>query len=264
MKRLLSIVSVLLIMTMLCVCVFANGPQYVCDMSGILGGDEGAQLESKLSSLSESYDMDFVVVTTDTLDGKSTMEYADDFYDEHGYRESGILLLVSFENREIWISTAGDGIYIFTDAGIDAMLDNIVPYFSDGDWYGGFNEYAALCEDYYIHARDDAPYDVDDMPKEKNGFDMINVIAPVGIGIAAGFIATGVMKSKLKSVHFEKQANNYIKGGSFELTQQRDIFLYSTITKTPKPQNNNNGHSGGSSVHMSGGGISHGGGGRGF
>ena len=265
MKKFIAIFSALIMITALTVGAAASD-KLLCDNSGILSSDEAQSLSQRLNEVSESCDMDVVIVTTDSSDGKTSRDYADDYYDQNGYgrgeANSGILLLVNFEESDVWISTAGDAIYIFTDAGIEAMLDNIVPYLSDGDWYGGFNEYISLCEDYYIHAKEGSPYDTDDMPKEENGFDMANLLVPIGIGIAAGFITTGAMKSKLKSVHFETRANNYIKSGSYELTHERDIFLYSTVTKTPKPQDNN--RSGGSSIHTSSGGVSHGGGGRGF
>ena len=68
------------------------------------------------------YDMDIVIVITDDVKGKSSMDFADDFYDDNGYGigfdSSGLLFLVNMEDREVWISTAGTAIKVFTDARI--------------------------------------------------------------------------------------------------------------------------------------------------
>ena len=54
-------------------------------------------------------------------------------------------------------------------------------------------------------------------------------------GIVLSLIVVGTMKSKLKTVRFQAAANNYVKAGSMNLTESRDIFLYNTMTKTILP-----------------------------
>jgi len=43
----------------------------------------------------------------------------------------------------------------------------------------------------------------------------------------------------MKTVRKENYAQNYIKDGSFNLSISRDIFLFSRVTKTAKPKNDN-------------------------
>ena len=45
------------------------------------------------------------------------------------------------------------------------------------------------------------------------------------------------MKSKLKTVRFQAAASNYMKNGSLNITESRDLFLYNTVTRTAKPKN---------------------------
>lgn len=54
---------------------------------------------------------------------------------------------------------------------------------------------------------------------------------------------------------------NYMKRGSLNVTESRDLFLYKTFTRTAKPKNNS---SSGSSMHTSSSGSTHGGGGGKF
>ncbi len=57
------------------------------------------------------------------------------------------------------------------------------------------------------------------------------------VGLVISLIVTGVMRSKMKSVRFERAARNYIRTGSMNVTRSHDTYLYSHVTKTPKPQN---------------------------
>ena len=50
-----------------------------------------------------------------------------------------------------------------------------------------------------------------------------------------------IKRSKLKSVRMERTACNYERAGSFKVTNQRDSFLYSNITRIPRPQNTGGG-----------------------
>lgn len=61
----------------------------------------------------------------------------------------------------------------------------------------------------------------------------------IGAGVVIGLIAVLVMKSNLRSVRFRSGAGEYVTPGSFRLTASQDIFLYKTVTRIEKPQNNN-------------------------
>ncbi len=65
----------------------ARGDVY--DQAGLFNGIEADQLLGKAEELSEKWERDFVVVTASDTEGKSTREYADDFYDEKGYGTTG-------------------------------------------------------------------------------------------------------------------------------------------------------------------------------
>ena len=87
---------------------------------------------------------------------------------------------------------------------------------------------------------------------------LILIAGSLIVGLIAALIVTGSMKSKLKSVRPQPDARQY--SGELKLTLANDIFLYRTITKSPRPtQNSSSGSRGGSSVHTSSSGRSHGG-----
>lgn len=63
---------------------------------------------------------------------------------------------------------------------------------------------------------------------------VIAVCISVVVGIIIGFIGSGIMKSKLTSVRYQSGAADYIVPDSFKLNDSRDVYLYSTVTKTER------------------------------
>lgn len=245
-----------------------EGAARLVDMADLLDESEEDKLLAKLNEISVRQQLDIVVVTTDTLGGKTPMEYADDFYDENDYgfgsERDGILLLVSMEDRDWRISTTGYGITVFTDAGMDYLSKQFLPYLSDGDYVGAFQKFATECDDFITQAKAGQPYDTYNYPKEPFAFGYHMGISLL-IGFVSALVITLLMKSKMKSVRFQPAAAEYIKNGSMRVTESRDLFLYSHVDRRAKPKNDSSSHSSsGSHTHSSSSGRSHGGGGGKF
>ncbi len=243
----------------------AEGAPRLIDEADLLSDSEESALLGSLDEISERQKMDIVVVTENSLEGKSAMEYADDFYDENGYGfgegRDGILFLVSMEERDWHISTRGYGITTVTDAGREYMSGQLKEDLSGGEYAAAFMAFAGLCDDYITQARNGEPYDVGNLPKEPFWFGGCLGIS-LGIAFVISLIVTGVMKSKLKTVHSQSGADTYVKRGGLKLTKENDLFLYRHIDRREKPKEEES--AGGSDTHTSSSGATHGGGGGKF
>ena len=235
------------------------------DMAELLSDSEKTALLAKLDEISERQQADIVVVTVDTLDGMTPMEYADDFYDYFGYgfgeNNDGVLLLISMEDRDWWITTTGYGITAITDAGIEYISEKFLSDLSDGEYAEAFTTYAELCDEFFTQAKTGEPYDVGHMPKEPFNFAWCLAGALV-VGYVVAAIVTGRMKRQLETVRFQSAAGNYIKENSMNVAESRDLFLYTHVDRRLKPKETSS--SGGSSTHTSSSGTTHGGGGGKF
>lgn len=257
-KRLHTLMLCLLMLVSLVLPVSAAEPYRVVDLAGLLTDSEISQLADRLDVISDTWDMDVVIVTTNDLQGRDASAYADDYYDYNGYGEDGILLLVSIQDRQWAVSTCGYGIYVFTDAGIDYMAEQFVDDLSAGNYATAFETFAACCEDYLMQAAVDEPYDERDLPG--NSFRLGKRLAvSFGVGLLAALIAVGVMYSQLKSVR-SQNASHYVRSGGLRLTASRDLFLYAHVDRRKRETSS----SGGSSTHRSSSGRSHGGRSGGF
>lgn len=236
------------------------------DEPDLLTGSEESELIEKLENICSQKQMEVVVAAFETIGNYTPMEYADDFYDYNGYgygeNRDGLILIIVMDTSDWWISTRGSAITAFTDAGIDYIGKQIVPYLSDGDYYGAFSRFAEQCVVFIDQANAGDPYDTHNLPKAPFDKGMALVIAVV-IGFIVGKIYTGSLKGQLKTVQAQRAAANYVKDGSMNVTSSRDFFLYRNVTRTAK-ESSSSGSGGGSSTHTSSSGAAHGGGGGKF
>lgn len=225
-------------------------PPRLVDNAGLLSQAEADSLRATLDQYSEELNFDIVVVTTNTLDGKTPRDYADDYFDYNGYgygaNRDGALFLryINGSSKEVWLSTSGEGIKAIRDADIESIFDDM-----EDDIRA--NRYGAA---FQVLAQD-----VRDEVLDYRSYDTIWIFVGLAVGLGVGLIATNAMRSSLKSVRQQRYAGSYIKGNSVNITEARDIFLYRTVSRVAKPKESSGG---GSSTHTSSSGRSHGGGGR--
>ena len=277
MKKCCSLMLALLLLLGLSLTAYgAEEPlDYVEDYAGLLTGEEEELLQQQLYECMEALQLDIVIVTTYGTDGKGVQVFADDFYDSNGYgygsQRTGILLLLDMEAREWYMSTCGEAIYMFTDYGLEQLGEAIFPWLADGAYYWAFHTWLEELEPYVDAYRAGSPVDgyvPPDAYESPYGDEIYHYDDHVGItirpfptalviGLAAAVIAIFVMRGKMNTAKLQRGAADYLKDGSFHLRQRSDMFLYSRVSRQAKPKNNSSG--GGSSVHRSSGGISHGG-----
>lgn len=238
------------------------------DKADLLSASEEEELLGLLDEISERQQVDVVVITTDTLEGYSAMAYADDIFDYCGYgfgaNRDGVLLLVSMEDRDWWISTCGYGITAFTDAGIENLSEMFLPYLSDGDYFKAFKTYAEQCDNYITQAKVGEPYDVGNLPKAPFNIGKVAGISVIA-GLAVGLIVVLIMRGQLKSVRLKGSASDYTCPGSLRILDRHENFRTKTVTRIKKPEpSRSSGGGGGSSTHTSSSGTTHGGGGGKF
>lgn len=247
----------------------------IVDGAELLTDDEVSVLSDLLDEISTRQQMDIVVMTSDDLQGYDTAtECADELYDYCGYGygddKDGIMLFISMDDRDWAISTCGRAIEVFGEYDCDYIADEIVPYLSDGDYAAAFELFAQLCDQFITNGSVDDPYDDDykddDYYNDYRDFTIPSerlspmwILGSIVIGVLVAVFVVGIMRSKLKTVRFQAAASSYVKLGSMQITDSSDLYLYRTMSRTPRPKSNDNSSSGGGGIHMSSSGTMHGG-----
>lgn len=254
---------------------------YVYDYANLLTTEEEDALQKSAEFCENKWNMNFLVVTTDDAEGKSSREYADDFYDERfpeSSEEDGVLYLIDMENREIYLSTCGEAIRYLTDSRIDSILDEAYEYATAGEYYGTFATFFLRTDEYLAQGipSDQYHYDIETGETDyyNDSYDKTAQLTTLEFAIAlavaavaavgtCGFIK-GKYQLKFEDFHYDAYTDSEIR-----LYLKEDRLVNSFVTHRRIPRNNTVSRSGGgggsrSSVHRSSGGRSHGGGGRKF
>lgn len=238
------------ILYMVCLSVTASADEYeqydftypyVIDDAGLIENDK--ELSERLEDIGSEYNLDIVIVTVDSLGGKTATEFADDFYDYNDYDDDGILFLIGMEYRDWAISTKGKCISAFNDNIQQEMISEMRYSLSNNDFEAAFDIFADSCED-TLHS-----------------FKVMGIVIPLGVAVVVGLIAaiivTMIFKRQLTSVNFQRNADSYVERNSIRVTQSQNIFLYKTLSKTRRESSSSGGS--GSSTHTSSSGSTHGG-----
>ena len=236
-------------------------------------------LLAQLDEVSERQECDVVVVTVYSLDGKTPMAYADDFFDYNGYgygeNDDGILYLLSMEERDQAYSTYGFAIPAFTDAGQDYIFEMMKNDLKHDRWFDAFQTYIPLCDEFLTAARNGNPMDVDNLPMtpEDRRYVIIFlcVFGAIGFGICA-LIASSIVKKLVNKtssggINRYAMAHEYAVPNSLHFTRADQTFIDRRVSKSARPKETSSGGysgGGGSSTHSSSSGRSHGGSSRKF
>ncbi len=236
---------------------------FIVDMAGVLPDSERDDLQNRLLDISNKHMVLASMVIIDSDTDYSSLSCAEDIRD-YGYYGGGtqgdcVMLYVNLYTRDWVISTKGYGIDSFTDAGIQYVGEQIAPYLKDADYYKAGCKFVEVFDDFMIRYENGDPFDVDDLPKAP--FPVFkNILIAIAVGLVIGLIYILILKGQLKSVAPNESATDFVVKGSVNINEKKDIYLYRTVSKTPKQSSS----SGGSSTHTSSSGSRSGGGGGKF
>ncbi len=232
------------------------------DNAELLTSEEKSALLDSLNSISTRHQSNVAILTVDDHNGP-IQDYADDYFDYNGfqadYNGSGILFMLSMDDREWAISTHGTAAYVFTDYGQEELMDEMLPYLGDGDYYDAFQKFIEVSERYYTLYEEGTAYDYGYKDTSPSALRKAFLICLV-IGLIIGVIPILCMAGALTSVKANDSAAGYQIHNGLHMAMHKDTYLRSSTTRTKIPENDSRSSGGGgSSFHTSSSGSSHGG-----
>ncbi len=283
MRKLLKLIilSSLLGLMFLSLCAFDKNGQKVFDYANVLSNSDIEEITNAFKARNDAYGLDFVMVTTNDAEGKSAMEYADDFYDQGGFgydsERSGVLLLIDFDNRQVHISTSGRALEEINDIEIEKILDAAYEYMGDEDYknvclaFLDATIYAFTSSDYddisysdYMESQPQSdwlsPVFGDSHPDSAAYYfrkPYVSIPVSAIIALILVLIIAHARKAKMTDGN-----STYMDKSTLAIRNQSDVFLGRHTVKRRIDKGDGGSHGG--SSHMSSGGFSHGGGGRSF
>ena len=251
--------KLLLLCLTLIIIIPAAAQERIVDNAGLLSAGQKQNLGNLLSSISSKYNFDLVIVTERNIGNTSPKVYAGDFFDYNGYgfgsARDGCLFLHVTDSRDIYFSTSGRGIEILNSRAQNKMSGGAAKQLREGNNYEAYLGFLNDWEEFL---------ELDTYSRSYNFFHQWNILIVIiawALAFLIGLIIVSSWKSQMNTVFPKRQAADYMVSGSLAFKENKDTFLYSTVTKTKRQQQTSSSSSG-SKTHISSSGRTHGGGGR--
>lgn len=241
-----------------------NANEKVYDFAELLTEEEEKEIYQSVNEFIRSANLDLGIVTIDKNNKFNAQEYAQDFYDynDFGFDEvhSGILLLIDMDTREVYMSTTGEAITLYSDHRIQKIVDDISTYLTDKQYFKAIIKFVTIVDNYDkigLPSTNDTKYVIgEDGTISKKIPWLFFILCPV----IATIIVMGILIYKNKLVKKATSSREYLNKDSVDIKLESDQFLGSSVSKVPVSHSS----SGGSSTSSGSSGVSHGGGGSKF
>lgn len=222
--------------------------QYVYDYAGLLTNSEKASLENLAANLSAERGIAFIILTTNSTEGKSIKKYMSDFVDHNavGYEsESGSTAIISLDmqNRDVYLAGFGKAETYLDYERLEKIRNKVTPVLSEGNYNYGFEQFI---EQAHYYSGYEPGFNPDNL-LYKFWFQLL-----VSVGVAA--IAVIIMIAN-RGGRVTVNNNTYIDSDNSGVTNARDTYITTHISKVKRPSNNNK-SGGGFGGGVSGGGRS--------
>ena len=149
----------LLLCTLLLCCAAAAELSRVADRAGLLTSAQVSALNDRCRELSEKYDLDVIIATTNDSRGMELGMYAADLVDYNSFRKDNIILVIAMDQRKYVCVTTGRGIDAFSDQALNAIYDAMESDMRAGRYYSACSTYLTRSEgiiDAYANGRPDS------------------------------------------------------------------------------------------------------------
>lgn len=218
---------------------------YFYDYAGLVTDDEYYEIESELARISDEYGFDTVIYTAESLGGDTADDYVRNVTDQLVKNQDGIMFLICPEDRDYSFYAFGEvDKHVITPVILDDLADDVISYVRDGkdDYYSAFKRFAARSEEEYIYVIENG---------NRSKFTAKHILIAVSVGLLIALITVGIMSSSMKTIRSQTSADRYSANGGLKLRVSRDIFLYTSVTRTKiessSSSSSGGGHSGSTS-----------------
>lgn len=210
----------------------------IYDEIGLLTDDESFELNELAQDITEQYQCEVSIVIVEDKGDDNIIDYTKYIYHEYGYGygedKSGLMLLISMEERDYALFAYGYGNVAFTDYGKNVLEDNyLLPQLGKDNYYDAFSTYLNQTAVFLNMAKEGTAFDVNTDEDEGESF-LIKIAIVIFVPLLIAGIVCFIFLQQMKTAVAQKGAKNYISDEGVNLTMRADEFLYRTETRTKK------------------------------
>lgn len=245
------------VLVLLCLLMLASSAlatNRVADKANLFSPSDLSTISQLCDTISEQYDIDCVVATTNDSRGMSAGMYAADLVDYNGFKKDNVILVIAMDQRKYVAVTTGSCEYTLSDDRLEEIYDAMESSMKNGRYASAVKTALNRIERYLQMGPDKAA-----LPHHGEGVtERVGKAAVYAVPVALiiGWIIAAVQKGKMNTMRRQEQAVNYTDG--VRLNVSRDIYLYTTTVRRRIEQKSSSGGGGGftgsSGTHHGGGG----------
>ncbi len=244
MKKILSLLLAFLLFFALALPSFAETESpdhgWVFDQAEVLTEAQETSLNQKAQTLWGKYGVELFLFFADSYPGSYVEDGSVSVWNQYAAVPDGGVFYIAFDTSEWNMKGFGKMKEVYSEDLLDWLEEDCIPLLSDGNYAEAVARFLEITETALEMEAAGEPYKT-----PFSWFSSLLVALALGFGIAG--IVVLIFRGQLKSVAPKYTAGDYIKAGSMNVTVRRDLYLYHTTTRVPKPKNNSGGgRSGGS------------------
>lgn len=244
----------------------AQSNQHIYDKAGLLSTSEQEDLEQMCIDYGSDAGIDIKILTHNDKNALYAEDYIEDFEDQLP-TEDRVYLLIDMYNRVVFMEGYGKAETYIHSKRIDAIIEEISPDLSDGNYYNACQTYikrsaAYMSDDSELNYDHDytagtpqsndpnAPYYDETIPDKyySSSDKVVNLITNVWfqllVAVIIGAVTVSIMAYR-SGGRMTAGSSNYIQQNDSGLIGRRDDYVRTQVTRVRKPKNDTNSHGGG-------------------
>lgn len=234
----------------------------VFDYANLFRQEEAERLQKEAVRLREELKAEFIVLTIEDAKGLTAKENADEFYVSQGFGqsfdESGAVVLLDMDNREIYLGTYGIMIRVITDQRLETVLNAAWPDAADGDYASAALVMLGECERYVHQGIVAGQYNYNQETGRIEVYHTIRwyeaCVAAAVSALIAGMVCLGVCRRyRMQGRDKREDRLAYQDSNYVQIQPSSDQLLHTAVHHTVIPRNHHSSgrSSGGSSSRRS-------------
>lgn len=230
----------------------AANPSSLADGAQLLKGSERIAVLNEIGSIEKKYGVRLAVVTVKTTNNVKIGDYANQLLDStyKDGKNGSMVLVLAMDTRDYYLATDTAMRQRISDkGGIPALEEKFLPLLKKNQYADAFKAYAVETGELlaYYEANGEA-YDPQDQ------FSLTALVIALVLGIGGGFLIRRYLISTMSNVAPALAASAYLDEDSFDLMEKEDTFLFMTVSRTPKANDDSDRHDSTDDNHGGGGG----------
>lgn len=228
----------------------AANPSSLADGAQLLKGSERIAVLNEIGSIEKKYGVRLAVVTVKTTNNVKIGDYANQLLDSTYKDGKNGSMVLAMDTRDYYLATDTAMRQRISDkGGIPALEEKCLPLLKEKKYADAFKAYALetgeLLAYYEANGKAYDPHDA---------FSWTALLIALILGIGGGFLIRRYLINTMSNVVPALAASAYLDEDSFDLMEKEDTFLFMTVSRTPKANDDSDRHDSTDDNHGGGGG----------